>query len=320
MRHRPEFVKRSCFQLCVVDGHVMVKVLFVTDMMLTGRSLQNMLGDAHRIDAVHPGKGVLLEDQDIIVFDLEKDSPAHMAEITRLRSVCGFRDIPLLVTVANRQMDMASRAMGLGATGVITKPFHKEITRAALSAALKPVGVKAGVGAGVIKPLVDSIIEVIGNISRSEVTRQSTALKKNYSMHGDISAAMDLSGDVMGTVAITFHQNLAFSLAADLLDCDESGLLMENVNDGVQKIAAMVATAATEIFGDTEYNLNFSPPAVLMGYGHRLMHRYNQPLIVIIFETDSKPFALQLCIATAAQAALKNETHKTGKKPPVGSC
>jgi len=186
----------------------------------------------------------------------------------------------------------------IGADGIILKPFNGETTLQQIELALNPVGVKTKIDMKIINPFIDATFDVIKKMINCEVKHKDMFLKKNYAMFGDISSVMGITGDSEGVIAVTFHQDLAFSLIAKMAGCDEDDLSVDDVNDGVGEIINMIAGSAKKIVTETNMSFDISLPTIIMGYGHQIAHQRNLPVIVIVFEIDNHPFALQICISS----------------------
>jgi CheY-specific phosphatase CheX len=279
----------------------MLKVLFVTEKMVTSRTLQNTLGDTVRVDRVGVGETTVPVGHDIILYDLTSDAPMFMADITRLRSLCGFKDTPLIVVVEPSLADISTKALQVGATGVIAKPFDKATTRESLDSALKPVGVKAGADSRVLAPFVSSTVPVIQEVMGSEVERKTTFLKRSYSLFGDVTTVVTLEGGGFGAAAISYQQDLAFGLTAKMDNLEERDLMLENVSDAMGRIMTRIADQVSGLLNAQGLEARFSSPSVVIGHGNPIAHRQGQPVITVIFEVNELPFALQICLSLATQ-------------------
>ena len=69
------------------------------------------------------------------------------------------------------------------------------------------------------------------------------------------------------------------------------------VCDGVGEIINMIAGQAKAMLVKTKYHFTISIPSVISGHGHEISHKKGTPNIVVLFEADGTPFALQVCLA-----------------------
>jgi len=276
----------------------MNKILYLTQTVINGRMLQNILTKEIVVEIKGMGYADDIEEYDLIIVDFESEVAICSAEVSRLRAKCGFKDIPILVAALEKQLSSARKMLSIGATDLIRKPYYKKQTMAVIDKALKPTGVKTKIDMKVVTPFIESGVDVIKTMTKAEVIRRELYLKRNYNLFGDVSGVMGITGDTEGVVAITFHQDLAFDMVSRMVGCAESDLAAEDVYDGIGEIINMISGNAKNALGDSKFSFNISLPTIIMGHGHQIAHQRNLPVVVIIFEADSKPFAMTLCIAT----------------------
>ncbi|HOP07140.1 MAG TPA: chemotaxis protein CheX [candidate division Zixibacteria bacterium] len=275
----------------------MNKLLFVSDMVLNSQTVRKFLKGIMEVRvAANPTPEDILE-ADIIVCDMESDPRLMAAQVHSLRAQCGFRDVPIIVASHRSHARHAKDTLQSGATEVIFKPFDGENFVKRVVNALKPVGKRVKIDNDMVMPFISATIDVIETTTQATAKRTDLFLKRSYTVFGDVTGMMALSGECEGVVAITFKQDLAFKLVAKMADCDETELTAADVHDGIGEIINMISGKAKTSLQETEYKFNISLSTVVLGHGHQIAHRHNAPVIVIVFEADGQPFAVQLCLA-----------------------
>ena len=278
----------------------MSKLLIVSDKTIQGRILENLSGRLN-VTAASYGESRSVDDYQIIVCDLNDDLKACEEEVSRLRVLCGFRDVPILVAAEDALVGEARLLNRAGANSVIRKPFDKDTTLTLLEKSLQPVGIRTKIDMAVVTPFIDSTVQVIKTMTGSDVRRTDLFLKKSYSMFGDVSGVMGLAGATEGVVVLTFHQELAFLLVSKIVGCNPDDLSVEEVNDGIGEIINMISgNAKTVINSSSPHGFAISLPTVIHGHGHQIAHKRNQPVIAIVFECEGSSFAVQLCVSSEA--------------------
>ena len=248
-----------------------------------------------------------------MICNISDEDPDCCNEVQRLRELTNFKDIPILVAATVDQRTKARSAVQMGAAGSLIKPFESKATSTALQQALQPVGTKQNINMEIIKPFIDQTIEVIQTMAKEKPVRNSMYLKTNYTMIGDVSGLMGITGETEGVVAVTFHQDLAFDLVAKMVGCSPDDLSVDDVNDGIGELINMIAGSTKKNLSGTRYEFSISLPTVVMGHGHQIAHQRNVPVIVVVFDCNGRPFAVQLCVTSAqsgsqsAQAVQKKE-------------
>ncbi len=292
----------------------MRKILFITDTFINGRTFGSILKGQYAIDTVKYGETKEVGDYCAIICDVENDGEACLYEIGRVKKLTAFRDIPMLVCITKQNKVIARDAGEIGAAGSILKPFDPKTLAESLARATSPVGTKSDVNMKIVMPFVDGTVQVIETMTKEKTSRTSMFLKTNYSMFGDASGVMGITGETEGVVVVTFHRDLAFHLVAKMVGCGEDDLSVEDVNDGIGEIINMIAGSAKKTLSGTDFAFDISLPTVIMGHGHQIAHQRNVPVIVIVFDCNGKPFAIQLCVTSSDQNSPKEEHAENNKK------
>ncbi|MFQ5500176.1 MAG: chemotaxis protein CheX [Candidatus Zixiibacteriota bacterium] len=277
----------------------MIKVLFISNQTIAGRTLANQIGREFQVDTVDFGQATEADDYAAIVCDLEVDTEKCSEEVARLRAVCSYRDVSIMVAASDGMVREARKMAHVGASGILRKPFCVSRTLAELKRNLRPVGVRTEIKLETVEPFIDGTVDVIKKMTDQDVTRQDLYLKRSYYMSGDISGVMRLSGDTEGVVAIAFRKDLASSLVARMVSCDESELSIDDIMDGIGEIINIISGTARTALSENGSSFDISLPAVVTGYGHQIVHKKEQPLIVVVFDCDGCPFVVELCVSSA---------------------
>lgn len=129
-----------------------------------------------------------------------------------------------------------------------------------------------------------------------KVSRKDTYIKKSYTMFGDVSGIIGVSGKMCGTTAVSLPGDLAISCIGSMMGEEITGGLNDLIiQDGVGEIINMIAGQAKTTLSSTEYRFDITLPTIISGVGHELYHKQGTLCLSVIFETeDGDEFAVDV--------------------------
>lgn len=293
----------------------MHSVLYITNSIINGRALQNIVKPNMEVKILSQTETVDIKAHDLIIYDWDTNIRRSLADIASLRAMCGYKDIPIILSTNESEANEAKRALTFGANDLIFKPFNAERIINTINGALQPVGVQTRINMEVVNPFLEATVEVIKTMTGTEAIRNDLFLKKNYSLFGDISGVMGISGDTEGVVVLTFPEKLGYYLVAKMVGCPEADLVLEDLKDGVGEFVNMISGLAKTALSKTDYRFSYSVPTVIVGHGHQITHTKNVPVVVLVFDIMEQSFAVQLCVSSTSKSLLrKNQSEKESEK------
>lgn len=152
-----------------------------------------------------------------------------------------------------------------------------------------------------IKPFIASIQNVFSTMMQLPVTVQAPKIKDDPSMTYDVSGIIGLSGDVVGSVVLSFPKDTAERIVS-LLTGSPMTADSPDFADAIGEIVNMVSGGAKASF--TGKKVSISCPSVVVGAGHKVAKQTDAPTIVIPCATDCGEVAIEVTIQ-AADAAIK---------------
>ncbi len=276
----------------------MKKALYIAHKAINERTLSNIVKSEMEMEFSEWDNVDNVDKYDLIVLDWERNTKIGDDKAVVIRTKCGFRDVPIILAANENEVAEAKRTLRRGANDIITKPFDGEKVLPILMKSLQPAGSKMSINAEVINPFLDATIDVIKTMANAEATKKNIYIKRSHTLFGDISGVMGLSGDAEGIVAITFQNNLGYYLVANMVGCDASDLTPEDLHDGIGEIINMISGAAKAVLNEKGSTITITIPTVIIGYGHQIAHPRDVPVVVMIFEVNNQPFAIQLCMSS----------------------
>lgn len=138
-----------------------------------------------------------------------------------------------------------------------------------------------------------SIQNVMSMMVGLEVTIDEPVIKNNIPTPlYDVSAIIGFSGEVTGSVAISFREKAAVGVIEAF--CGEAlEMHSEDFADAAGELANMVAGNAKKNFG---LEASISIPSVIIGPGHSVARLSDVPCIILPCRTDIGDFAVEINI------------------------
>ncbi len=154
-----------------------------------------------------------------------------------------------------------------------------------------------------IIPFITSVQNVFSTMLNTPVETGDPTLKSDAAPSCDISGIIGMSGDVQGSVVLSFPQATAQRVVA-LFAGSEMDPASSDFTDAVGELVNMVCGGAKAMFGGTK-KVSISCPNVVMGPNHKIARLKDVPTIMIPCATDCGNFVIEVAVqeAPGAQAA-----------------
>jgi len=231
-------------------------------------------------------------DPDCILYQLTINADNDIYTVRKLRRICRFRDVPILIVTTYSELPRARSLISHGANEVVVFPCNPELLKKKVLSVLDPVGTRMPVITKVINPYISATVDLLGTMAGLHAEKKDVFLKKNYRLFGDISAIMSLTGKVEGQVVVCFEEKLAREVVANIMSSRPQDLTKDELKEGIGEVVNIVAGNAKAALSTTEYAHQIGLPTVVFGQGHELSHPGNAPCIVVIFEIEGQPLAV----------------------------
>lgn len=145
-----------------------------------------------------------------------------------------------------------------------------------------------------INPFIESTLHVIKTIASVNAEGGKPFLKKDQKALGDVSSIIGLTGDVKGTVSVSFTEKSILPIVSAMFG-EEMKVLNDEVKDAVGEIANMISGQARQKLEEMGRNLKAAIPTVVMGKNHTISHITDQKIMAIPFKTDNGEFTIEIC-------------------------
>jgi chemotaxis protein CheX len=145
-----------------------------------------------------------------------------------------------------------------------------------------------------INPFMTATVHVLKTIARTDVSAGKPYIKKDNVARGDVSAVIGLSGNVSGTIAVSFTEKSILAIVSSMFG-EKVSDLNDDIGDAVGEIANMISGQARQALEKIGRPLQAAIPTVIMGKGHRITHITSEPIIAIPFLTENDGFTIEVC-------------------------
>ena len=145
-----------------------------------------------------------------------------------------------------------------------------------------------------ITPFIASVQNVCSTMMQLQVTIGKPRVKNEAGATYDVSGIIGMTGDVVGSVVVSFPLESAKAVVAlfagQRLEADNPDFA-----DAVGELVNMIAGGAKGMFRGTK-NVSISCPSVVVGASHIVARQKDTPCIVIPCSTDCGELTLEICI------------------------
>ena len=156
-----------------------------------------------------------------------------------------------------------------------------------------------------INPFLQGTGDVLMKMASLVVTAGKPYAKTGDIAPGDVSGIIGITGDAVGSLAISFTKGCICSIVTGML-----GELHLDVNrdviDAVGELTNMISGAARSRLEKEGMVLYAAIPTVVLGTNHTLKHILNNPSIVIPFQTDGGIFYVDVCLKAVKKKAVQS--------------
>lgn len=163
-----------------------------------------------------------------------------------------------------------------------------------------------------INPFLHGTAEVLMKMSSLMVTADKPYAKTIDVAPGDVSGIIGITGDAVGSLAISFTEPCICSIVTGML----GELHMEinrDVIDAVGELTNMISGAARSRLEKEGMILYAAIPTVVFGKNHTVQHILRSPSIVIPFNTDGGNFYVDVCL----KSVKKKKAARTSSSPVI---
>ncbi len=146
-----------------------------------------------------------------------------------------------------------------------------------------------------INPFLTATINVIKTMAFTEAKPSKPFLKKEQKAMGDVSGVIGLSGDVMGSMSITFEEDTILHIISNMFG-EPITEINDEVRDAVGEITNMISGDARRMLQAEGVTIEAAIPSIITGKNHTITHMAKGPIIAIPFETEKGKFFIEFTL------------------------
>lgn len=266
-------------------------------------AVSNMLGGKCDIQYEQFHDEMNFNDYQMIILEMGKNQEHVTGQIRKLRYSCKFQDIPI-VLIHDSENDISPQPyMIAGATEVLSLYDPMPACKQILSGYLIPNREPLSEELEYLKPFVKNTCHILKTMAGLDAEFKEVYFSNSIRIFGDVSGIMGLSGNVEGTLVVTFYWDLAKTIVAKMMDAEEETIDAELIHDGVSEIINMISGTTKKEFAGSRYYFEISLPSVVVGPGHQIGHLQDTSVSALIFQVGNQSFALHVCIRPKSSEA-----------------
>ena len=152
-----------------------------------------------------------------------------------------------------------------------------------------------------INPFLNGTLEVLKKMAFLDAIPGKPSLKKEETASGDVSGIIGITGDAVGSLALSFSEKCICKIVSNMLG-EEHHEVTRDIIDAVGELTNMVSGASRTQLEKMGMAVYAAIPTVVHGQGHTITHILKSPSIVIPFSTAAGPFFIDVCIKTTEAA------------------
>lgn len=167
-----------------------------------------------------------------------------------------------------------------------------------------------------INPFLNGTLEVLKTMASFQPVPGKPYVKKDDLAHGDVSGIIGITGDAIGSLAISFSESCICNVVGRMLG-ETYTTINHDVLDAVGELTNMISGVSRTQLEKKGMTVFAAIPSVVFGSNHTITHILKSPSIVIPFTSPSGPFFVDVCIRTANEPEKKSSSYGVVNKPTL---
>ncbi len=148
----------------------------------------------------------------------------------------------------------------------------------------------------IINEFVKAVKNVLNITAGEDIEDHIVYLDKSENIPGEISAMIKIDGDLRGNIAVSFEKDYARRITSKIIECDESELSDEDVQEGLGEIVHQVTGKVRTDLWDFGYRFNISVPEIINRPMSQIQTHAITPVHIIVFKASKSMFSVQIDI------------------------
>jgi len=167
-----------------------------------------------------------------------------------------------------------------------------------------------------INPFLNGTLEVLKTMASFQPVPEKPYVKKDDLAHGDVSGIIGITGDAIGSLAISFSESCICNIVGRMLG-ETFTTINHDVLDAVGELTNMISGVSRTQLEKKGMTVFAAIPSVVFGSNHTITHILKSPSIVIPFSSPNGPFFVDVCIRTAKEPEKRSSSYGVVNKPTL---
>jgi len=146
-----------------------------------------------------------------------------------------------------------------------------------------------------VNPFITATINTFQTMLNVRLTAEKPALKTLPFPTFDVSGIIGISGDALGSIALSFPRLVALRVVTKILGTTVK-IIGPEVSDAVGELTNIVAGNAKKDLGDL--HISISLPNVIIGKQHQISNPRGAQSFIVPFKCELGGLALDICLKT----------------------
>ncbi len=144
-------------------------------------------------------------------------------------------------------------------------------------------------------PFINATLSILEELTSVRYVAGKAYLKEDELAKGDITGIIGLTGEVNGTISVTFEEKIILKIVSAMFD-EEVTEINDEVIDAAGELNNMITGRAINDLAEKGLTLDLSVPSVVHGKNHTVKHLTDGPKIAIPFITPVGKFTIEISL------------------------
>ncbi len=159
----------------------------------------------------------------------------------------------------------------------------------------------AGLNVEWINPFIEATYSIIETVSTIKIEMCKPLKIKEENVTGyDVSGIIGITGEAVGSIALSFHRKTALKIVSDFTGEEVMGIDNDTM-DAIGELTNLIAGRAKKIFSEKNIRIKISIPNIILGKGHTINAKKNIPSIEIPFKSEEGNFAILVSLKSNSE-------------------
>ena len=146
-----------------------------------------------------------------------------------------------------------------------------------------------------INPFINATLNVLGTMAFLKAEPEKPYLKKENTAVGDVSGVIGFTGEVNGTMTVTFDESCILKIVSNMFG-EEMKELNSEITDAVGELTNMISGQARKELEEIGRIFQAAIPTVVLGKNHKIESKTQGTKIAIPFKTEAGNFTIEVCL------------------------